>query len=397
MLQKFTSSIVFFISLFLAGQPAYAGCPSFSRFISHGAYAVMDIRGKKITGCNIDTPLIPASILKIATALAALKLLGPEFRFTTQFFQDSQHNLYIKGTGDPLLISEEVNTILTALQWHGVERINAIFIDPGNFSLEYQVPGHEDSNNPYDAPVGPVVVNFNSVAVSVANNKHILSNEPQTPTLPIMSTMAKNYVPGKYRINICAGGCNPDARMAQYTTELFRALQRKAGIPGRGDTGIKKVPADARLVYSHRNSKNMKYLLSSMLRYSSNFIANLVYLRCGAERFGFPATWRKADRAVHEVLVQLLGAHTASTIVQEDGAGLSRKNRITSRAMLALLQSFRPYSSLLAKKMGVPTKSGSMKGVYNYAGYLNDGSCYVIMLNQQYNGRKAILRHLLKK
>jgi len=289
------------------GQTASAVCPSFSKLIQKGAYGVSDKQGNIISGCNSDIPYIPASILKIPTALAAFSLLGHEYRFKTYFYTDSRDNLYIKGFGDPLLISEEINLIFDQLKQEGVQRINSIYIDTSSFALEQQVPGRESTDNPYDAPVGPVVVNFNSVAVRVTKKRTIVSGEPQTPTLPIMQQAAKNYLPGSYRINVCTGHCHPELQMARYTTELFRALQKKAEIPGQGESGIRMVPPDARLVYKHLSSKDLEYLSMSFLKYSSNFIANLVYLTCGAVKFGYPATWDKANRAVHQELVKQLG------------------------------------------------------------------------------------------
>ncbi len=389
--------IIVVVSL-VSAQAAFATCasPPISGLIQKGAYGVSDRQGNLLSGCNTDIPYIPASILKVPTALAAFAILGADYRFKTRLYTDSQENLYIMGFGDPLLISEEISFILEELKLRGVRRINSIFVDDSNFALEKRVPGREASNNPYDAPVGPVVVNFNSVAVRVTKNRRILSDEKQTPTLPIMRQVARNYLPGHYRLNICRGKCEPEQQMAQYTTELFRALQKKAGIPGKGDLGIMKAPTDASLVYEHQSSKNLEYLTSSFLKFSSNFIANLVYLTCGAEKYGYPATWEKADRAVHDEMVSQLGEETASAIFHEEGAGLSRNNRITARAMLEVLQVFRPYAYLMRKREGVLTKSGSMKGIYNYAGYLNDGNAYVILLNQSRNSRRGLLR-LLKK
>lgn len=376
------------------GQAAFAACPSFFPLIRNGAYAVSDGQGHIISGCNTDIPFVPASIIKIPTVLAALAILGAEYRFKTLFYVDSRDNLYIKGFGDPLLVSEEVSRIFDALKRWGIQRINSIFIDTSSFALEQQPPGRQATDNPYDAPVGPVVVNFNSVAVRVTPKGRIVSSEAQTPTLPIMQQVAKNYLPGSYRINVCPGSCQPEQQMARYTTDLFRALQKKAGIAGEGETGIQEVPADAVLVYEHYNSRDVEELAGLLLKYSSNFIANLVYLACGAEQFGYPATWAKAERAVHQELVKLLGQQTASTIFQEEGAGLSRNNRVTIRAMLAVLQAFRPHAYLLNRRLGVLTKSGSMKGVYNYAGYLDNGNGYVIILNQPRNTRNSILARL---
>lgn len=380
----------------VSGQAALAACPSFSTLIRNGAVGVSDIEGNIVSICEPDTPYIPASILKIPTALAALSILGPDFRFKTLLYTDSRDNLYIKGFGDPLLISEEVSLIFEELKQRGVQRINSIYIDTSSFALEHQVPGRESSGNPYDAPVGPVVVNFNSVSVHVTKNRRILSGEHQTPTLPIMREAGKNYLPGRYRINVCRTGCNPEQQMARYTAELFRALQKKAEIPGQGEAGIKRVPPDAILVYEHRNTKNLEYLTSSFLKYSSNFISNLVYLACGVKKYGYPATWAKANQAVHLELQEQLNAGTVAALIQEEGAGLSRNNRVTARAMLEILDVFRPYAYLLRKRMGVLTKSGSMKGIYNYVGYLKNGSAYVIMLNQPRNTRRAVLAELKK-
>jgi D-alanyl-D-alanine carboxypeptidase/D-alanyl-D-alanine-endopeptidase (penicillin-binding protein 4) len=388
-------SILFLIAE--SAEPAGAACsPPFTKLIRNGGYGVSDTQGKLISSCNPDKSYVPASVIKLATALAAFDILGPDYRFTTAFYTDKEKNIYIKGTGDPMLVSEEIRHIFKVLQGKGVKEINAIFIDPSAFALEYRVPGREDSDNPYDAPIGAVSVNFNSVDVRVTKKGKVLSGEKETPLLPIMKGLAKGYPAGRHRINICRGGKQSAGQIACYTTELFRALQEEAGIAGQGKMGIGPVPQDAELIYTHRSSKDLKELATSFLKYSSNYISNLVYLTCGAKKFGYPATWAKAERAVNEVLIKRLGKKTAAAIVQKEGAGLFRGNRVTVRAMLELLKVFRPHASLLRKYMGVRTKSGSMKKIYNYAGYLNDGRAYVILLNQQRNKRKAVLG-LLKK
>ncbi len=59
-----------------------AGCPPpYAGLIQNGAYAVADLQGNVVEGCNLDTPYIPASILKLPTALA---ILGPDYRFKTE-------------------------------------------------------------------------------------------------------------------------------------------------------------------------------------------------------------------------------------------------------------------------------------------------------------------------
>jgi serine-type D-Ala-D-Ala carboxypeptidase/endopeptidase (penicillin-binding protein 4) len=396
---KFIVSFALSLVIALAVHVAFAAdcLPPYSKLIQNGAYGISDLQGKIIAGCNLDTPYIPASILKVPTALAALSILGPEYRFKTRFYTDVQDNIYIQGFGDPMLTSEEIRLIFNELQQRGLRQINTIFIDASNFALEYQSPGSEFSNNPYDAPVGPTVVNFNSVPVRVTQQGAVFSGEEHTPLLPLMTELAADISPNTWtRINICRGSCNATHEMARYTAQLFRALQHEAGIPGQGHLSLKHVPPEAKLLYEHRSSKSLQELTASFLTYSSNFISNLVYLAIGAEKLGWPATWAKADQAVHQELERQLGAKTAAAIIHQDGSGLCRNNRVTARAMLEVLQAFRPYAELMRKHEGVPTKSGSMKGVWNYVGYLADGKPYVILLNQTANRRIPILQLLLK-
>ena len=71
--------------------------------------------GRILFSKNAKKILVPASILKILTALVALDYLGPDFRFKTEFYIDSEKNLKIKGYGDPLLISEVLTEIAASL------------------------------------------------------------------------------------------------------------------------------------------------------------------------------------------------------------------------------------------------------------------------------------------
>src|SRR4029079_12746516 len=54
-----------------------------------------------------DTPLPPASTLKVLTALTAVDRLGPDHRFTTRVLTDASGNLVVVGGGDPLLATAE--------------------------------------------------------------------------------------------------------------------------------------------------------------------------------------------------------------------------------------------------------------------------------------------------
>lgn len=375
-------------------QAKTSACNDFADLIHNGAFAVADETGKIILACNPDESFVPASVIKIQTALAALHILGEEYRFQTFFYMDRQHNLYVKGTGDPMLVSEEMENVLQALQRSGVTEIKSIFIDNSFFALPKQAPGRGKSDNPFDSPVSATAVNFNTVNIQVKSDGRVQSAEPQTPTIPIMKEMAVGLKPGTYRVNICQDKCDPDISSARYTAELIRGLQKQAGIKGDGRYEIKKVPVDAKLVYVHKNSKTLGQVVASFLEYSNNYIANLVFLACGTGEYGYPADWDKAQKAVRKAMDTLLGSATASESKIIEGSGLSRRNSTTARAMIKSLVVFKPYQHLMQKKNGVDIKSGTLDGVYNYVGYFKNGEPFVILLNQKQNTRDKVLGRL---
>ena len=376
-------------------QVAFATCRSITGLGPQSAYGVADPQGRILDGCNLDRAMIPASVLKIATVLSSLQILGPAYRFRTEFFLDSQQNLLIKGYGDPSLVSEEVAAVALELKRYGLDRIGTIFIDDSAFALEQQVPGQALSDNPYDAPIGPLSVNFNALPF-VKQGGMISSGESQTPTLALMTELGRTYPNGRHRINICAGGCEENRQMARYSGELFAALLQRRGISVDGYGGRRRVKVGARPAYVHYSRKTLSELSRITLLYSSNFTANLMYLACGAERFGYPATWNKAREAVRLQMQVALGSN-ASLITQVEGAGLSRGNRVTARGMLHLLAAFQPQRDLLKKEQGVAFKTGTLSGVYTLAGYLPGGNAFVILLNQPENTRKQVLKQLLQQ
>lgn len=371
-----------------------AACPGMQGLISKGSYAVADTSGKIVAGCNLDQALVPASIIKVATVLTAMQVLGPDYRFNTGFYQDQAGNLYIRGFGDPSLVSEEISLIAARLKALGMHSVATLYVDDSAFALEGPVPGQAISDNPYDAPVGALAVNFNSIAVFKDKKGNIASAEAQTPTLPLMHELAGQRPAGRVRLNICCDGADGRERSARYAGELFRGLFQQTGINVNKLGGKKPTPADAQLLYMHAGSRNLSEISAALMHSSSNFIANLIFLQMGAQRKGYPATWAKARAVLREELTILLGPAMADSIRVSEGSGLSRESRVNARTMLTLLQRFRPYRAVLRQQNGIARKSGTLTGVYNLAGYLSNGRAYVIMLNQPKNTRDSVLARL---
>jgi D-alanyl-D-alanine carboxypeptidase/D-alanyl-D-alanine-endopeptidase (penicillin-binding protein 4) len=180
--------VAFLLCIFLAGSAANLHASSLKdlqRLIGEkDAVLVASPRGRILLEKNAGKKLIPASTLKIFTSLVAFHYLGPEYRFTTEFYLDRDDNLKIKGYGDPLLLSETLRETATALS-QKLGSFNDLILDDSFFSGQVSVPGTEPSYQPYDSPNGALCVNFNTVSFKRVNRAYV-SDEEQTPLLPFV-------------------------------------------------------------------------------------------------------------------------------------------------------------------------------------------------------------------
>ncbi|HET97800.1 MAG TPA: peptidase S13 [Desulfurivibrio alkaliphilus] len=388
MIFRFTLSL-WFCLLTLFPSPSGAEVLPASIF-EDGGYLVTK-GGQIVAARNPERLLVPASTWKIATGLLALERLGPDYRFATHFHL-AQGDLFIRGFGDPLLVSEEVALIAARLSGLGVKEIGDIVLDDTFFQLERERPaGAGVSRRSYDAANGALVVNFNTINITVDQQGGVGSAEEQTPTLPVMRAKGRGMPPGTHRINL-----SQQRRYSQeYCGELFAEMLRRQGVRVNGTIRAGAVPAGAQPVYRHLSTRPLSETVAAMLLYSNNFIANQLLLASGAATFGEPATWDKGRESLR-LHLEKLGLKEGSFMVEE-GSGLSRENRITPSALLRLLELFRPYAQLLPADQGRLLKSGTLTGVYAYAGYFNNGGTldpFVLILNQSANRRDCALELL---
>ena len=325
---------------------------------------VVSSDGAVLARINADLPLIPASTLKILTALAALKTLGVEFRFNTDFLIDAQNNLKIKGYGDPLLVSERLQTIAAALAGK-LSQVNHLILDDSFFRQPATIPGRGASSQPYDAPNGALCVNFNTVAFTRHNGRWT-SGEPQTPLLP--SVIPKIEATGLNAGRITLAADSDDA--LQYTGHLFRYFLNQAGIKINGAILRGSVsPATDQLIWQYRSAKNLGQAVRDLLEFSNNFIANQILLVMGAHVYGAPATMEKGLSVLNTFYKTTLGISSGSIV---EASGISRRNRMSARAMITVLSRFQPYHMLMRQQGGQFYKTGHLKGIRTRAGFLMD-------------------------
>ena len=118
---------------------------------------------------NPDLLFTPASNQKLFTSAAALALLGPAYRITTAAAADpSRRRIYLKGGGDPLLISDDLDSLASQLA-RQLPRGGAWTLvgDVSRFDSVYWGPGWmwDDASDPDGMGITPLTVNRNTVEV----------------------------------------------------------------------------------------------------------------------------------------------------------------------------------------------------------------------------------------
>ena len=358
-------SRLFALALLLLPAPALAGVKeTVAALAPSGIVLVMDTKGNELVAQNADKPFVPASVTKIVTAWLAMEVLGGDYRFETRFYLDDKRVLYVRGGGDPYLISEELKPLATELIAKiGKAPITGLVVDASYYPSNLHIPGIEDDDTAYDALNSALGVNFNTIYAERIGNK-VVSAEEQTPITPlaIARFRAKGPPDGEGRISL---GLDPAVGL-RYAGELIAAFIRQAGGDLKGEISVGAVPKGLEPIYVHRQSRTLSEILVELLLDSNNYTANQVFLEIGAHKLGGPVSLEKSL----EVANRMLAAQgLADAIHLEEGSGISRDTRFTARGLAKVLELFAPHADLLHGHDGGLNKSGTMDGIRTLAGY----------------------------
>ena len=327
---------------------------------------VVDEKGNALIAQNADAPFVPASVTKIVTAWLAMEVLGGDYRFETKFYLDKDRVLYVRGGGDPFLISEELAPLAQELVAAiGKEPITGIVLDASYYPSDVRIPGIEDTSESYDALNSALAVNFNTIA-AVRKGNSVVSAEKQTPITPLAISEFRARGPkGSGRISLSK---NPAVSL-KYAGELISAFIEQAGGSVKGKITTGTVPAGLEPVYVHK-SRTLSQILVQLLIASNNYIANQVFLEIGGT-LGGSVSLEKSLKVANEMLV---ANGLANAIHLEEGSGISRNNHFTARGLAKVLELFAPHANLLHGHDGGMNKTGTMSGVSTLAGYADTKS-----------------------
>ena len=341
------------------------------RALEHASLLVRE-RGQDRLAYHADTARIPASTMKLLTAYAALETWGRAHRFHTDIFQEASGWLWIKGAADPYLVSEELDRLVTALKQQGVRSVAGIGLDDSVFAPDIEIAGRSTSTNPYDAPVTALAANFNTLNL-IRDGEQMRTAEPQTPLTATGERLGRSGAEGKQRINL------REREIAlRYFGELLAAKLRAAGLAVSDAQRIAPTPPTARRLLRHTNRRTLAEVIAPMLKYSNNFVANALFLRLAVPDLASTEhiSLTRAQQAMRTFAQQRLGWKSFTI---DDGAGLSRTNRLSARQLVTLLDAFAPYRDLLPPQDGDPAvraKTGTLRGISSYAGYVQRGGVW---------------------
>ncbi len=381
--------------------------------------------GATLYARDADVLLNPASNVKLFTTAAALARLGPEFRFDTEFLLDpgperaaAPRNLYVRGKGDPTMVTERLYAAAAELTHLGLRRVADIVLDDGWFDAERIAPGfdQEEGDRAYLAPSGALSLNFNTVAIHAAPGDREgapgrVEVEPDSAffevvnrTVTVGPRSARRLVPasiaapGKQRISVEGRlplGSRATATWRKiddppmYFGQTLRRLLEARGVKVVGRVRTGPVPADARLLHV-AESEPLGEVVRRLNKTSNNFMAEQLLKAMGAATVGPPGR-RAAGVAAVEAFLEELGIPKGA-YVMKNGSGLNDANRFSARQAVRLLQSMirrfplapEYLASLpVAGKDGtirwrmegteaagrVRAKTGSLEGVVTLAGY----------------------------
>lgn len=349
---------------------------------------------------NAEAALNPASVMKLVTSFAALDQLGPDYAWTTDVWADGaivdgvlHGDLIIKGRGDPTLTLERMWLLQRALRARGVRHIHGnLVLDLSHFELPPFDPGAFDGEPfaPYNAAPGALVANFNATTLRLIPDADRVLIVPEIALPGVILTsrlvLADGVECNGWRDALTAGIPDPErlelvvsGRYARGCGErdwslnlfepaatfafIFRGLWAESGGTLTGATVGGMAPGREPLVKFA--SEPLTAALVRLNKYSNNLMSRNLFLTLGAEKYGAPATPEKSARAVRDVLARR-GVSTRK-LVLENGAGLSRIERLSADALNQLLRA--AYSSPLFSEfesaLPIVALDGTLKRRFN--------------------------------
>jgi serine-type D-Ala-D-Ala carboxypeptidase/endopeptidase (penicillin-binding protein 4) len=323
-------------------------------------YLLVDLEtGYVLAELNPDLPLIPASTAKLATAIVALDVLGPDYAYRTELLAGGEieggvlkGDLILRGTGDPALDVADLLELAVQLGTLGIYRVEGRFlIDDTVFPVLSEIDPTQPAEAAYNPGIGALSVAFNRVRVAWRGGAAV-----NAITLPPLEEARFEATPPSQlpRGGVDLEGIGEEAvvwRVADrggrrqraslpvkdpglHAGRVFRQLALAQGIlieaPERG-----AAPGGAMVLGVHK-SMALRYLVRDMLVYSNNMMAEMIGLSAAARLSNQVPSLEAAGALVVRRLGQLMPEIDWSTAALGNHSGLDEAARLTPRQLAAI-------------------------------------------------------------
>jgi serine-type D-Ala-D-Ala carboxypeptidase/endopeptidase (penicillin-binding protein 4) len=263
------------------------------------AYAVDLETGRVLFAHNASTPFVPASNAKLPVAFAALSRLGPSFRFHTDVLATGTRagriwrgDLVLRGHGDPTLAAADLETLAADVRAEGITRVTGwIGADESVFDGRRGAPGWKHGWVGLESPP--------------------------------LSALAVDRAAGW-----------PSFAPALLAAKAFRRALQRQGVSVANGVRADRADAAALLLATDRSTP-LGRIVRDMDRDSDNYTAELLLKALGAST-GAIGTTAAGARVVHEEL-RAAGVETQGVRIA-DGSGLSRLDRLTTTALVEVIE-----------------------------------------------------------
>jgi D-alanyl-D-alanine carboxypeptidase/D-alanyl-D-alanine-endopeptidase (penicillin-binding protein 4) len=407
------------------------GSEPFFKKIRYGIL-VQDLTSRETVYSNHpDAALIPASNLKLLTAVMGFQYLGPDFTYRTSVYGPVpregvlEGNLLLRGSGDPSFLYDffqptvlPLEMLAESLRKNGVRVIGGDLVaDDSLFDREWTGEGWKKEYllEDYASPTGALSLNGNIVQVTVTPGKVVLY--PAASSLRVLRRSGSSYYtplaiarkPGEDVITVTgrapsSGSITSTVTVqnpTMFTATAFARILKKAGIRIAGRVRMIRLAdeKDACLKLTELASVSSPPLLDIirvMNKESDNYISQLILKTVAARELGL-GSMENARRVCLDFFAR---AGVDSTgLYLADGCGLSRRNRITCRQLVGVLEyaGTQPYAqdfystlpsggegTMEGRLETVPViaKTGSIKSNTTLSGYVlaRNGRTYVFSI-----------------
>jgi len=344
-------------------------------------------------------PMNPASAMKLVTTFAALELLGPDYRWTTQAFIDGpldhgvlHGNLVLKGHGDPKITIEQWQAFMAKLVAQGLVQIDGdLVLDRSFFAPFPYDPAAFDGEplKPYNVGPDALLVNFNAVKFAFAPNA--TGDGTTVAAIPPLDNIALGPSPplspgscgdwhGALGASFVDHGASADATFVghypaacgerdwwvalldhpAYVRAMFAAYFQEAGGRFAGTWKDGRAPT-GKPAFAVLESPPLYDIVRDVNKLSNNVMARQVFLTLATAKSPPPATVAGASGTVK----RWLAAHNLKMpeLVLDNGSGLSRNERISAGSLVRLLiaADASPVRDEFASSLAVAATDGTLE------------------------------------